>query len=135
MFSLPVVTWIGNAAAVLRGQWGAVSQRARDVECRRQAMYHQARRVEQAVAEEQASGPSRGALLAEHQRLRDENRTVWALLEEAESLSRVLQHKFAATASAMGLSLTQLLTLLAIVVPPRCVPSRATVGRGGRAGQ
>ena len=39
MFSLPVVTWIGNAAAVLSGQWGAVSQRAREVECSREAMY------------------------------------------------------------------------------------------------
>ena len=129
MFSLPVVTWIGNAAAVLSGQWGAVSQRARDVECSRQAMYHQARRVEQAVAEEQAGGPSREALLAENARLREDNRTLWALLEEAESLSKALQQKFAATASAMGLSLTQIIKLLTIVVPQRCVPSRATVGR------
>ncbi len=51
------------------------------------------------------------------------------LLEEAESLSKALQQKFAATASAMGLSLTQIIKLLAIVVPQRCVPSRATVGR------
>ncbi len=40
MFSLSVVTWIGNAAAVLSGQWGAVSQRARDVMCSREAMDH-----------------------------------------------------------------------------------------------
>ncbi len=68
MFSLPVVTWIGNAAAVLSGQWGAVSQRARDVACSREAMYQQARRVEQAVAGEQAGGPSREELQAENQR-------------------------------------------------------------------
>ncbi len=80
MFSLPVVTWIGNAAAVLRGQWGAVSQHARDVACRREAMDQQARRVEQAVAGEQAGGPSREELLAEHQRLREDNQTLWALL-------------------------------------------------------
>jgi hypothetical protein len=73
------------------------------------------------VAEEQAGGPSREELLAENQRLHDENRTLWALLEEAESLSKALQQKFAATASAMGLSLTQIIKLLAIVV--------ATVGR------
>src|ERR687891_2271475 len=140
MFSLPVVTWIGNAAAVLSGQWGAVSQRAREVECSREAMYQQARRVEQAVAREQAGGPSGEEFLAENERLRDENRTLWALLEEAESLSQALQQKFAATASAMGLSLTQILKLFAIVLPKRCMPSRATVGRwveqaGSRAGR
>ena len=129
MFSLPVVTWIGNAAAVLSGQWGAVSQRARDVTCSREAMYQQARRVEQAVAWEQAGGPSREELLAEHQRLRDDNRTLWAWLDEADTLSKAVQQQFAATASAMGLSLTQIVRLLAIVLSTRCVPSRATVGR------
>ncbi len=140
MFSLPVVTWIGNAAAVLSGQWGAVSQRAREVTCSREAMYQQARRVEQAVAWEQAGGPSREELLAEHQRLRDDNRALWAWLEEAETLAKAVQQQFAATASAMGLSLTQIVRLLAIVLPTRCVPSRATVGRwvedaSGRAGR
>ncbi len=129
MFSLPVVTWIGNAAAVLSGRWGAVSQCAREVECSREAMYQQARRVEQAVAGEQASGPSREELLAENQRLRDDNRTLWALLDEAESLSEALQQQFVATASAMGLSLTQIVRLFAIVLSTRYVPSRATVGR------
>ena len=68
MFSLPVVTWIGNAATVLSGRWGAVSQRARDVKCSREAMSQQARRVEPAVTWEQAGGPSRAELLAENQR-------------------------------------------------------------------
>ena len=45
MVSLPVVPWIGHAAAVLRGQWGAVAQRAREVQCRREAMSQQARRT------------------------------------------------------------------------------------------
>ena len=39
MFGLAVVTWIGNAAAVLSGQWGAVSRRAQEVGCSREAMY------------------------------------------------------------------------------------------------
>ena len=68
MCSLPVVTWIGNAATVVSGRWGAVSQRARDVKGSREAMYQQARRVEPAVTGEQAGGPSREELLAEHQR-------------------------------------------------------------------
>ena len=59
MFSLPVVTWIGNAATVLSGRWGAISRHAQEIGCSREAMYQQARRVEQAVAWEQAGGPSR----------------------------------------------------------------------------
>ncbi len=51
------------------------------------------------------------------------------MLDEAERLSKALQQQFAATASAMGLSLTQIVRLLAIVLSTRCVPSRATVGR------
>jgi hypothetical protein len=129
MFSLPVVTWIGNAATVLSGRWGAISRHAQEIGCSREAMYQQARRVEQAVAWEQAGGPSREDLLAENQRLRDDNRTLWALLDEAETFSQALQQPFAATAAAMGLSLTQIVRLLALLLPPRGVPSRATVGR------
>ncbi len=54
-------------------------------------MYQQAQCVEQAVAGEQAGGPSREELLAEHQRLREDNQTLWALLEEVERLSEALQ--------------------------------------------
>ena len=49
MGSFTVVTWIGNAAAVLSGRWGAVSRRAQEVGCSRKVMYQQARRGEQAV--------------------------------------------------------------------------------------
>ncbi len=40
-----------------------------------------------------------------------------------------MQQKFAATAWAMGVSLGQIVTLLAILLPACRVPSRATVGR------
>ena len=129
MFSFSAVTWIGNAATVLSGRWGAVSRRAREVGCSREAMYQQARRVEQAVGAERAGDPRREDLLAENQRLREDNRLLWELLEEAESLSKALQQKFAATAWAMGVSLGQIVTLLAIVLPACHVPSRATIGR------
>ena len=68
MFSFSVVAWIGNAATVLSGRWGAVSRRAREVGCSREAMYQQARRVEQAVVAERAGDPRCEALLAENQR-------------------------------------------------------------------
>src|SRR2546425_649923 len=51
------------------------------------------------------------------------------LLDEAESIATAVRQQFAATAWAMGVSLGQIVTLLAIVLPACRVPSRATVGR------
>jgi len=129
MFCFPVATWIGNAAVVLGGRWGAVSQRAQEVGCSREAIYQQSRRVEQAVAREQTGSPSYDEVCDENQRLRDENEALWAAWAAAEELPAVKQREFAATGSAMGLSLGQIITLLAIILPKRRVPSRATVGR------
>ena len=50
MTALPVLTWIGNAAVVLCGPHGAVTDHARQAGCSRQAAYEHARQVEQAVA-------------------------------------------------------------------------------------
>jgi len=46
-----------------------------------------------------------------------------------EELSECKQRELASAGSAMGLSLSQLVILWAIVLPHRLVPSRATVGR------
>ncbi len=73
MPTLSPLTWIGNAAAVLSGPWGAITAHARAAGCSRQAAYEQAQRVHQAVADAQAGGPSRGQLLADCARLRQEN--------------------------------------------------------------
>ena len=129
MATLSVATWIGNAAAVLSGRFGAISQRAKEADCSRQAMYNQAQRVETAVACEQAGGPSYEALRAENEQLRSENDALWQALEEAETLAQSKQRELASTAFAMGLSLTPIVTLLAVVLSGIGVPSRATVGR------
>jgi hypothetical protein len=92
-------------------------------------MYQQARRVEQAVVAERAGDPRREDLLAEHQRLREDNRLLWELLDEAESLAKATQQQCAATAWAIGVSLGQIVMWLAILLPACRVPSRATVGR------
>src|SRR5712691_6655386 len=129
MGSVSIATWIGNAAAVLCGPWGAVSRRAHEIACSRQAMDKQAQRIEQAVACAQAGGPSYEELEAENQCLRAENAALWETLAESEERSAAKQQEFAATGSAMGLSLHQIVTLLAIVLPRCHVPSRAKVGR------
>lgn len=57
MTTLPPATWIGNAAAVLSGPWGAVAEQARQAGCSRQAAYHHAQRVFDAVRDIQTAGP------------------------------------------------------------------------------
>lgn len=129
MFCFPVATWIGHAAAVLGGRWGAVSPRAQEVGCRRAAVYPQSRRVEPAVAREPSRGPRDDEVCAEHQRLRAEHEALWAVWIATEDLPEAKQQACAATGAAMGLSLTQIVTWCALMMAQRRVPSRATVGR------
>ena len=111
MWSVAVDVWIGNAAAVLSGCWGAVTRRAQQTGYRRTAIYKHAQRVEQAVVNEQAGGVSYEALWADNERLRAENEARWAAGMGAELLPESKQQALAATGSAMGLSLRQILLL------------------------
>ena len=129
MATLSALTWIGNAAAVLCGRHGAVTAQARQAGCSRQAAYEHAQRVQQAVTDLHAGAPPRDELLHENDRLRDENRQLWAALAQAVDFPEAKQRQFAAVAAALGLSLTQTLVLLALVLPAACCPSRATLGR------
>jgi hypothetical protein len=129
MLSVAVDMWIGHAAAVLSGCWGAVTRRAQQTGYSRTAIYKHAQRVEQAVVNEQTGGVSYEALWTDNERLRAENEALWEAWAGAELLPEAKQQAFAATGSAMGLSLGQIITLLAIFLPNGAVPSRATVGR------
>jgi hypothetical protein len=129
MLTLPVDEWIGNAAAVVSGAWGAVTRRAEQSGESRTAIYQHAERVVQVVASEQAGGMSYEDLWAEQERLKAENAALWQAWSEGEDLRESKQRELASAGSAMGLSLTQIVILLAIVLPSRLVPSRATVGR------
>src|SRR5215470_16858705 len=129
VLNVPVETWIGNAAAVLSGAWGAVTRRAHQSGYSRTAVYMHAQRVVQAVASAQAGGISYDALWHENERLKAENEARWQAWSEAEALSEAKQHDFAGSGCAMGLSLSQIVMWLAIVLPWGAVPSRAMVGR------
>jgi hypothetical protein len=129
MGKLSVLTWIGNAAAVLCGRQGAITAQARQAGCSRQAAYGHARWVHQAVTDRHAGAASRDALLQELEQLRQENDQLWAALESAIDFPEAKQRQFAAVAAALGLSLLQTLALLAIIVPARRCPSRASLGR------
>jgi len=129
VLNVTVETWIGNAAAVLSGAWGAVTRRAQQSGYSRTAVYTHAQRVVQAVASEQAGGISYDTLWHENERLKAENEALWQAWADAEALSEAKQRAFAGSGCAMGLSLSQIVTLLAIVLPWGAVPSRAMIGR------
>jgi hypothetical protein len=126
---LSLFTRIGNAAAVLFGAHGDVSEQARAVGCSRQTVYGHAELVQRAVVDAQLPGPSRPQLLEEVAQLREENRQLWDWLEQTIDCPQDKQQEFTVTACAMGLSLSQALVLLAIFLPADRLPSRATVGR------
>lgn len=129
MLTFPVEEWIGNAAAVLSGVWGAVTRRSEQSGYRRPAIYPHAERVVQVGAHEQTGGMSYEELWAENERLKADHEALWPVWSEVEELSECKQRELASAGSAMGLSLSQLVILLAIVLPHRLVPSRATGGR------
>src|SRR4051794_1515285 len=77
VLTIPLASWIANAAAVLAGPRGDVTQRARDAPCSRQTVYDHARKVHDAVAAEHQFGPPRQQLLDRLQALRAENDQLW----------------------------------------------------------
>jgi hypothetical protein len=129
MATLSARTLISNVAALFSGRWGAVTEQAEKAGCSRQAIYQQEARVVLAVEDAQQRKPSRETLLEEKRRLNEENQQLWAWLETTVDFPPAKQRQFAATASAMGLSLQQIMVLLAIVLPAGVGPKRSTLGR------
>ena len=111
VLNVTVATWIGNAAAVLSGTWGAVMRQAQHSGYSRTAVYTHAQRVVHAIVREQAGGISYDALWHENERLKAENEALWQAWSEAEALSEAKQRDFAGSGCAMGLSLSQIVTL------------------------
>jgi hypothetical protein len=126
---LSVLAWIGNAASALLGDHGAITEQAQQSDCSRQTVYDHAAKVQAAVREAQRPGPSRDVLIQENERPREENRQLWELAETLIRFPEAMQQKFASAGSAMGLSLSQIVALLTIVLSGSRCPSRAKVGR------
>jgi hypothetical protein len=85
--------------------------------------------VVQAVASAQASGLRYDALWHENERLKAENDALWQAWAAAEELREAKQGDVAGTGGALGWSLSQIVTVGAIVLPRGAVPSRAMRGR------
>src|SRR5215211_8470031 len=129
MFKIPVAVWIANAAARLAGSYGDVTRQAEAADCSRQAVYDHALKVQAAVEVEHAGGPTHAELIQENEHLRQENARLWDWLAQTIEVPPGKRHEFTVTATAMGLSLNQVLVLLAILMGTRARPGRSTIQR------
>ncbi len=126
MLKIPFVTWIANAAVGLTGLYGDVTQQAKAVDCSRQTVYDHARKVQAAVEAEHQGGPTHAELVEQNQDLRHENARLWDWLALTIEFPKGKQEEFAVTAAAMGLSLNQVLVLLALILGQQACHGRST---------
>jgi hypothetical protein len=129
---------IASAFAVLCGQYGDVTEMAKDRERSRQSLYREAQQVTEAV-----DGAVARAQVEELQRqLAERQAEVKALemrLRHAVEITPDKQHEFATVAQAEGVSLSAARRLLRVMTGPRRTRGVATLGRatleaGKRAG-
>ena len=129
MLKTPIATGIANAAACLNGTYGHVTHQADRVDCSRQTVSDHASQVQAAVVAEHQGGPTRAELVEQNQHLRRENAQLWDWLAQTFEFPKAKQEEFSVTAAAMGLSLSQILVLLALILGKQACPGRSTVPR------
>jgi hypothetical protein len=129
MLKIPFASWIANAAVGLTGLYGEVTRQARVADCSRQTIYDHAHKVQAAVADAHDGGPTRTTLIAQNQHLRRENAQLWDWLAQTIEFPASKRHEFSVTATAMGLSLNQVLALLALILGQQACPGRSTLHR------
>jgi hypothetical protein len=129
MLKIPFATWIANAAAGLTGIYGDVTRQAEVADCSRQTIDDHAQKVQAAVEGARDGGPTRAELIERNQHLRQENARLWGWLAQTIEFPPSQQREFAVTATAMGLSLNQVLALLALILGKPACPGRSTLHR------
>ncbi|CAN5911587.1 hypothetical protein BH23PLA1_BH23PLA1_40880 [soil metagenome] len=129
MLTIPFVTWIANAAAALTGTYGAVTHQAEVADCSRQTVYDHAQKVQAALEDAHDGRPTRAEWIAQNQQLRHENAQLWDGLAQTIEFPPSKQQEFSVTAAAMGLSLNQILILLALILGKPAGPGRSTLHR------
>ena len=129
MLKIPFITWIANAAVGLTGLYGDVTHQAEVADCSRQTIYDHAHKVQAAVEDAHDGGPTRARLIAENQQLRHENAQLLDWLARTIEFPPDKQREFTVTAAAMGLSLNQVLALLALILGKHAGPGRSTLHR------
>jgi hypothetical protein len=126
MLKIPLVTWIANAATALTGTYGDVTLQAEVADWSRQTVYDPAHKVQAAVVDAHDGGPTRATLIAENQRLGQENAPLGDGLDRVIEFPQDKQREFSGTAAAMGLSLNPVLVLWDLLLGKKACPSRST---------
>jgi hypothetical protein len=129
MLKIPFATWIANAAAGLTGSSGDVTRQAEVADCSRQTIDDHAQKVQAAVEDAHDGGPARAELIERNQHLGQENAQLWDWLAGTIDFPPSKQREFSVTAAAMGLSLNQVLVLLALLLGKHAGPGRSTLHR------
>ncbi len=119
---------IASAFAVLCGQYGDVTEMAKDREQSRQSLYREAEQVAEAVdgTAAQAQIDELKRQLAERQA---EVRALESRLKHAVEITPDKQHEFATVAQAEGVSLSVARRLLRVMTGQRRSRAVATLGR------
>jgi hypothetical protein len=130
MFSLPLLDRIASAHAVFCGPHGAVSRLARDRAVRRQTLYRQAHALAR-DADPDRPAPEVDSLRRQVAELQAECDRLRRLLSRACVLDDDKRAAFAATAQALGVSLSAARALLAVGLG-QAAPSVAQLGRLSR---
>src|SRR3954454_24128288 len=86
-------------------------------------------KIQAAVVDADDGGPTRATLVAQIHQLRLENAQLWDWLAQTIEFPADKQHEFSVTAAAMGLSLNQVLVLLALILGRQACPGRSTLHR------
>ncbi len=122
---------IASAFAVLCGQYGDVTEMAKDRERSRQSLYREAEQVAEAVGGAAANAQIEGLKrqVAQHQ---VEVKALEERLSHAVEITPDTQHEFATVAQAEGVSLSVARRLLRVMTGPRRGRAVATLGRATR---
>lgn len=130
MSKLSIRSWICNAASVLVGRRGAVSEQAEVEGCSRQTVYDHAAKVEERLAERDRELADRRVEMAQFQMDRDE---LQKRLEQSTVIDKEALQRFAIFGQALGISLRQCEELLGTLLPAERIPDHATMGRWTKA--
>jgi hypothetical protein len=119
---------VASAFAVLCGQYGDVTELARDREQSRQSLYREAEQVSNAV--DGAAAQARIEELQQQLAARQaEVKVLETRLKHAVEITLDKQHEFATVAQAEGVSLSVARRLLRVMTGPRRRQGVATLGR------
>src|SRR5436305_1512635 len=129
MIKIPFASWVANAAVGLTGLYGDVTRQAEVAGCSRQTVYDHTHKVQAAVVDAHHGGRTRAILIAQTHQLRLENAQLWDRLAQTIEFPAEKQHAFSVTAAATGLSLNQVLVLLALILGRQACPSHSTLHR------